>query len=184
MPATTDWRSVCTDGSCQRLPITSQSHWCGSNSGFTEGSSVPVCLGYEVDKLFTEYPQQQCNYTVLANSSIPPQTTSEILVTPSNLQFTRRAAVRGSFHRHNGMALGTQSPWLYQCWHPAGNQKRSRPFPGASDPTAAHTHTTATPPQIVAWCVKPKLEYSAAHLAIGNDQPPVVGSLSTPQGYW
>jgi hypothetical protein len=61
-----------TDGSfINTLPyfISNPTHWVWSNSGFTEGSAVPGLLGYEVDKLFTEYPQPpSVNYTVLANS--------------------------------------------------------------------------------------------------------------------
>ncbi len=96
---TTYWRDVnraeqqligvqyVTDGSfVNTLPyyISNPTHWVWSNSGFTEGSAVPGLLGYEVDKLFTEYPQPpSVNYTVLANSIYTSTNYFPNVVTPS-----------------------------------------------------------------------------------------------------
>lgn len=49
--------------------IANSSHWVWANSGFVDGSVVPGLLGYEVDRLFSNYPApNSLSYTTLAQS--------------------------------------------------------------------------------------------------------------------
>ncbi|MFN8442362.1 MAG: DUF6605 domain-containing protein [Caldilineaceae bacterium] len=164
-----------TDGSFSNmLPyyIANASHWVWANTGFVNGSAVPGLLGYEVDKLFSEFPAPPAvSYTVLANSTYTSTSYIPNVVAPSQSSIYQTGSGSWVF------AAGTMA-WAWGLDRPgyvnAGIQQATKNIldrfaqplvPPSPTPTA-----TATPPPN---CTGLQREAEAGTLVgpfvIGND---------------
>ena len=116
------------DGKGAMYVVQNSSHWVWNGTGFTNGTQVPGILGYETDRLMSEYPSPAgTDYAILSGSPVVDAAGRIDIRQHLYLPGTKRRL--GLRQRHQPLELRAWQAGSDRCPHPAGDREHPRPLP-------------------------------------------------------